>query len=217
MYGKCQEKQKGLILMKNYLQSKIYSFSFYIEMIISFILTLVLIILSARLLMDAMNMTFSSEGEDVFSFAIENAMNIAIGVELIKMLCKHTPGTVVEVLMFAIARQMIVDHGSTMDTLIGVICIAILFATRKYLFIAHDDVTRITLRAGQSVKVANALAKVHIPTNEGKTLRDVIEKHLAEEDKEKSIGTCVDFDNFALCIASIHGDVITRVDILKTN
>ena len=48
-------------------------------------------------------------------------------------------------------------------------------------------------------------------------MREVIEKHLREDNKEKSIGTCVDFDNFALCIASIHDDVITRVDILKTN
>ena len=48
-------------------------------------------------------------------------------------------------------------------------------------------------------------------------MREVIEKHLKEEDKEMSIGTCVDFDNFALCIASIHDGVITRVDILKTN
>ncbi len=203
--------------MKNYFQSKIYSFSFYMEMIISFILTLVIIILSARLLVDAMNMTLSAESEDVFSFVLGNAMNLAVGVELIKMLCKHTPGTVVEVLMFAIARQMIVAHASVIDTLIGVICIAILFATRKYLFIAHDDVTRITLRAGQSVKMANALAKVHIPSDEGKTLREVIERHLEAENKEKNIGTCVDFDNFALCIASIHDGVITRVDILKTN
>lgn len=203
--------------MKDYFQSKIYSFSFFIEMFISFILTLVIVVLSARLLVDAMDMTFSAEGEDVFSYIIENAMSLVVGVELIKMLCKHTPGTVVEVLMFAIARQMIAAHASTMDTLIGVICIAILFATRKYLFIAHDDVTRITLRAGQTVKMANALAKIRIPSNEGKTLRDVIEKHLAEEDKEKNIGTCVDFDNFSLCIASIHDDVITRVDILKTN
>ena len=119
--------------------------------------------------------------------------------------------------MFAIARQMIVAHASVWDTLIGVVCIAILFATRKYLFIAHDDVTRVTLRATQSVKMANALAKVHIPVSAGKTLRDVIEKHLQEEDKELAVGTCVDYDNFALCIASIHDDVITRVDILKTN
>ncbi|MBQ4284782.1 MAG: transporter [Lachnospira sp.] len=203
--------------MRGYLQSKLYYFSFFIEMFISLILSIVLLILAGRLAVDAIGMTFSAEGEDVFTYLLENAMNIAVGVELIKMLCKHSPMTVVEVLMFAIARQMIVAHASVWDTLIGVVCIAILFATRKYLFIAHDDVTRVTLRATQSVKMANALAKVHIPVSAGKTLRDVIEKHLQEEDKELAVGTCVDYDNFALCIASIHDDVITRVDILKTN
>ena len=34
----------------------------------------------------------------------KKAMNLAIGVELIKMLCMHSPGTVIEVLLFAIAR-----------------------------------------------------------------------------------------------------------------
>lgn len=203
--------------MKSYLQSKLYYFSFFIEMFISLILLVVLLILAGRLAVDTVGMTFTAESEDTFTYLLENAMNIAVGVELVKMLCKHSPMTVVEVLMFAIARQMIVAHASVWDTLIGVVCIAILFATRKYLFIAHDDVTRVTLRATQSVKMANALAKVHIPLSEGKTLREVIEKHLREDNKEKSIGTCVDFDNFALCIASIHDDVITRVDILKTN
>lgn len=203
--------------MRSFLQSKLYYFSFFIEMFISLILSIVLLILAGRLAVDAVGMTFSTESEEAFTYLLENAMNIAVGVELIKMLCKHSPMTVVEVLMFAIARQMIVAHASVWDTLIGVVCIAILFATRKYLFIAHDDVTRVALRATQSVKMANALAKVHIPASEGRTLREVIEKHLIEEGKEKAVGTCVDFDNFALCIASIHDDVITRVDILKTN
>ena len=43
------------------------------------------------------------------------------------MLCKHTAETVVEVLMFAIARQMVVEHLATFETLIGVLAIAILF------------------------------------------------------------------------------------------
>lgn len=203
--------------MKDYLQSKIYRFSFYIEMFIAVILTMVIAVLAGRLLFEAFDMSFILNEEEVFDYFLESAMSLAVGVEFIKMLCKHTPATIVEVLMFAIARHMITDHSSVWDTLIGVLCIAILFATRKYLFIAHDDVTRVTLRASQSVKMANALAKVHIPSDEGKNLREVIEKHLELEGKEKSIGTCIDFDNFALCIASIHDDVITRVDILKTN
>ena len=49
------------------------------------------------------------------------------------MLCKHTPETVIEVLLFAIARGLIVGHMSTIHNLIGILSIVILFATRKYL------------------------------------------------------------------------------------
>lgn len=44
------------------------------------------------------------------------------------MLCRHSAQTVVEVLLFATARQMVVEHMDPMQTLIGVIAIAILFA-----------------------------------------------------------------------------------------
>ena len=54
------------------------------------------------------------------------------------MLCKHTPATVIEVLLFAIARQLIVEHTSTLENLVGIISIAILFAVRKYLFYNFD-------------------------------------------------------------------------------
>ena len=61
-------------------------------------------------------------------------MTLAIGIEFVKMLCTHTPETIIEILLFAISRQMIVEHLSTTETIIGVGAIAGLFAIRKYLF-----------------------------------------------------------------------------------
>ena len=55
------------------------------------------------------------------------------------MLCQHSAQTVVEVLMFATARQMVVEHLGPSETLLGVISIAILFAIRKYLMTDNDD------------------------------------------------------------------------------
>ena len=57
------------------------------------------------------------------------------------MLCRHSAQTVVEVLMFATARQMVVEHMKPSQTLIGVIAIAILFAIRKFLMTEDDDMT----------------------------------------------------------------------------
>ena len=65
---------------------------------------------------------------------LETCYNLIIGVELIRMVYYHTPATVFEVLIFAIARQIIIDHSSSYSSLIGVCAIAVLFATRKYLF-----------------------------------------------------------------------------------
>jgi phosphate starvation-inducible membrane PsiE len=49
------------------------------------------------------------------------------------MLCKHTPETVIDVLLFAIARQIVVYHDAPIDMLIGVVAIVGLFAAKKYL------------------------------------------------------------------------------------
>ena len=50
---------------------------------------------------------------------LETCFNLIIGVELIRMMYYHTPNTVFEVLLFAIARQVIIDHSSIMGSLLG--------------------------------------------------------------------------------------------------
>lgn len=65
--------------------------------------------------------------------------NIVIGIEILKMFCRHDLDSVVEVLLFAVARQMIIEHTSMVENLIGVIAIAVLFCTRKFLFVSALD------------------------------------------------------------------------------
>lgn len=68
--------------------------------------------------------------------------NLIIGVELIRMMYYHTADMVFEVLVFAIARQIIIDHSSAVTNLLGVISISILFGTRKYLYSRSRDFMR---------------------------------------------------------------------------
>ena len=56
------------------------------------------------------------------------------------MLCKHTPETIIEVLAFALARQLIVGHAAALENMITVLAIAILFAVRKFLLNRYDMV-----------------------------------------------------------------------------
>ena len=76
---------------------------------------------------------------EFFTSFLSQALSLVVGVEFVKMLCQHSAQTVVEVLMFATARQMVVEHLDPSETLLGVISIAILFAIRKYLMTDNDD------------------------------------------------------------------------------
>lgn len=124
--------------IKKKILSKLYGISYYLEMFISLLLIVVIIFLSVKLVINIFDINFMLSNEDVFTYFMENAMSLAVGVELIKMLCKHSASTVVEVLLFAIARQIIVSHSSVMNMVAGVLCIVALLATRKFLFLADD-------------------------------------------------------------------------------
>ena len=62
-----------------------------------------------------------------------------IGIELIKLLCRNDLYTMIEVLLFAVTRHLVIQHVHTWEALIGVAAIAILFATRKFLFIHPES------------------------------------------------------------------------------
>lgn len=62
-----------------------------------------------------------------------DALALVVGIEFIKMLVKHAPEAVVEVLLFAIAREMVVTHAGSAETLMGVVAVGIIFLIRHYL------------------------------------------------------------------------------------
>lgn len=58
-----------------------------------------------------------------------------IGIEFIKMLAKHSPGSSLEVLLYAIARHLVVGHDSAVENLLSVGAIALIFIVRKFFFV----------------------------------------------------------------------------------
>ena len=76
------------------------------------------------------------DGNDVEIRAfLERALDIVIGIEFIKMLAKHSPGSSLEVLLYAIARHMVVGHDSAVENLLSVGAIALIFIVRKFFFV----------------------------------------------------------------------------------
>jgi len=74
-----------------------------------------------------------------FERILSMTLALVIGVEFTKMLFKHTPESVLDVLLFAIARQVVMYHERTMDLLFGIVAIAGLFAIKKFLVDKTDN------------------------------------------------------------------------------
>lgn len=78
-------------------------------------------------------------GDFVFDALMKDILSLVIGLEFVKMLILHTPASVMEVILYAVARQVILSHDSAMENLIGVSAIAIIFIIRKYLLDNKKD------------------------------------------------------------------------------
>lgn len=126
--------------MRKKLQDKMFEISYLFELFISVIVGAAVLILAVRLVVDMVNVSVYSEGVNSLVKILDDAIILAIGAELIKMLCKHTPETIIEVLAFALARQLIVGHAASWENLITVIAIAVLFCIRRFLLKRHDMV-----------------------------------------------------------------------------
>lgn len=125
--------------MKRKLNEIIYTVSRYTEIVLSAVMLLVIITLIVPMIYNFVSIPLLDITPNQFTQFLGNALTLLIGVEFVKMLAKHTAENLLEVLMFAIARQMVVEHLNMTETLIGVIAIGIIFAVRKYLLLNNSD------------------------------------------------------------------------------
>ncbi len=203
--------------MKRFLREKVLKAADMLETIIGILLTIIIGILVIYLIGDMKSVVGINSGIESFNDYLALAFNLVIGIEFIKMLCKHTPETVIEVLLFAIARKLIVEHTSTIENLIGIISIGILFATRKYLFYNFDEVDKTIYRGNERIKRINLLEHIDIPYEDKEdTLEDVILKQIEERNLELGTGLCIYYPGFALRVAKVKNHVITRVEVIRS-
>ena len=125
--------------MKKKLNDIIYVISRYTEIVLSIILLIVIILLIFPVLYNFIKIPILEITLNQFNDFLGNSLSLLIGVEFVKMLARHTAENLLEVLMFAIARQMVVEHLNMFETLIGVIALGTIFAIRKYLLMKTAD------------------------------------------------------------------------------
>ena len=96
--------------IRKHFNTIIYNISRYAEIALSMVILLVIALAGFRLIMEVADTSVMSMDTEFFSAFLSQALSLVVGVEFVKMLCQHSAQTVVEVLMFATARQMVVEH-----------------------------------------------------------------------------------------------------------
>ena len=129
----------AMYYLKIKIPNTIYRIAQFLEILVS-LLVIAAIILSFGTILSQLGVMAShpSDTEGLRSF-LSTAFTVVIGIEFLKMLSRHNMSAVVEVLLFAIARQMVVEHTSAVENLVMVVSIGLLFLIRKFLFIPHLD------------------------------------------------------------------------------
>ena len=120
---------------KNVLRAYVAQAASVLEIIIAVLVLAAILITGVRVTGEIFGLFVAENSSQAFTAVLEHAFNLIIGVEFIKMLAKHTPGSAIEVLLFTISRQLVVEHTTPVENLIGIITIALIFIIRKYLFV----------------------------------------------------------------------------------
>ena len=119
----------------SHVQSFIFNTAMLLELLVALIVIVALVIMFAHVPVDLKVLVESGE----FNQFLKKMFDLIIGIELLKMLCRHDLDSVVEVLLFSVAREMVIEHMPIYFTLIGIIAISLLFLIRKYLFVSALD------------------------------------------------------------------------------
>ena len=73
------------------------------------------------------------------------------------MITTNTIDSVVDVMLLAIARQMVVEHTSPLENLTMVVAVGILFVSRKYLYVSYLDNRRRRREAQEAAAIRTAV------------------------------------------------------------
>lgn len=118
---------------------KVNKFFYNLVHAIEYLIAIITIIVLLILLGYEIYKLFTVEGyfasADVY---LKNVLTIVVGLEFVRMLINLTPANTLEVLIVAIARQVIVNHESALSNIACVLCIGGLFAIRKFLISKRD-------------------------------------------------------------------------------
>lgn len=109
----------------------------YIEITISILIILLVIVFVLRLASEmyttVVDMFVHKTANISFDEIISLIFELIIGIELVKMLSNHNTKTTLKLLLFVLARQLLLNHLSASTSLLTIVSVAIIFVIKRFL------------------------------------------------------------------------------------
>ena len=111
------------------------------EILLSIIVVIAFVICLVPLVRNLPNLAYGESANNFRTYLVE-LLDLVIGIEFVKMLIKHTPSAVLEVMLFALARHMVVTETTVLEGLLTVIAISGIFAIRRFIYVHSFESTK---------------------------------------------------------------------------
>ncbi|MEL3906459.1 MAG: transporter associated domain-containing protein [Treponema sp.] len=213
-------KKLKVAFNKQNLRRKVSLLASYTEIVLAFVVIFGILLLCVRVLAELKAIivgTFTGTAVPAFSAFLAVVFELVIGIEFVKMLAKHTPGSAIEVLLYTIARTLIIDHSSMQGSLLGVVSIAILFAVRKYFndpeVHNHETGGDFIVNGGISIKEVNKRLDADFDEAYGHTVAGYLYNYMQVLGKEPAVGCETQIGDYMFQVYDMDGSLIRHIKI----
>lgn len=144
---------------------------------------------------------------DVFQAFLGYALLLIVGIELILMILYHSTSAILELVLFVIARKMLICAETMSDLVLGTLAMAIVFFIMRYLLTerVNDFVARKEnhFAGGDHVRDVMTEMGIALPTSQGETLAELIEDIADNTASEIKVGAQFQAGQYYISIISL--------------
>lgn len=152
---------------------------------------------------------------ETFKKFLSIALLLVIGVEMVLMLLSHSTSSILELVLYAITRKMLIYSETMLDLILGTVAIAIVFLIRKYLMS-----NKYKKQVSNEGAIISAAAPIHdlnfdsdldIPENKGTTIGGLLCRLSEETCNPVEEGAKYTVGNVTMRILKIKDGLIEKV------
>lgn len=192
---------------------------YYLELLLCGVLIVGILISIPDLVKYLIQIIFSKEALSyrLFQDFLSHVLLLVIGLEFVLMLVAHTDTSIIYLITVVISRKMLIYGENTIDLLLGVVAIFILFAIKKYLVPSKigTDISAGIFSAATEIDKINDRFNYSINDMGFNTIGGLVYYLISREGMEVQPGILISDSEYTYAIESAKSGIIESVTIEK--